>query len=141
MFELLLSFFLILICVWAAKEDIETGEIPNEITYPLIIVGLVWAFFNALLCNYLVFLVSILVFLGLFYAYKKNIVGGGDVKLITGICLLNPFNNLVFYVFLFFIFWFILNSVKIYKKWNEIRFGFICLIACILSVVICWLVL
>jgi Flp pilus assembly protein protease CpaA len=82
-----------------AVTDIKTGYIYDWITYPMIILGLILSIMQGQLTN--IVLAGIL-FLILLIGYKLGKIGGGDVKLFSGICLLNPYNNIEFIVTLIF---------------------------------------
>jgi len=71
----------------ASYFDIKRKEIPNFITYPLIIIGFVYSLFPWTFPN----LILAIIFFGVgYYLNSKGLLGGGDVKLITGIILLTP---------------------------------------------------
>ncbi len=85
----------------AAKSDIKTGLIFDEVTYPMILLG---ALFNAAEFNLMAFLVAGTVFAAGYAMYVGGKIGGGDVKLFTGLALLVPFlGNNVFVVNVFVI--------------------------------------
>jgi len=75
-------------CAIAAYTDFKTGLIPDKITYAMIGLGLI---LNALQFDLILFSVGIAIFVFGYVAYRLGKVGGGDVKLLTGIALLLPF--------------------------------------------------
>lgn len=85
----------------AAYTDYKTGYIFDKITYPMIAIGILFNLFEFVQAISVqkfieLFAVGILVF-GLGYAmYFLGKIGGGDVKLFTGIALLLPFENGIF---------------------------------------------
>ena len=82
----------------AAYTDAKTGLIDDKITYSMIAVGLVLNViaFATSFDNFL-FLIPALVFAVGFVLYWFGKIGGGDVKLFTGITLLMPvFNGKVY---------------------------------------------
>ena len=88
--------FIFVVLVLAAYYDLKKGIIPIELTIGLIVPGFVFSLFPETIIN--------LFIAGLFLAisiplYKKNILGGGDIKLITGLILINPFITPEFYMF------------------------------------------
>ena len=104
----------------AAKSDLKTGLIFDEVTYPMIVLG---ALFNAAEFNLNAFLVAGVVFAAGYAMYVGGKVGGGDVKLFTGLALLVPFlggnifvlNVFVisgFFAILFFSVYFLLKYAK-----------------------------
>jgi hypothetical protein len=74
----------------AAYTDARTGLIPDKITYPMMAIGII---FNAVEFNANLFVVPAAVFAIGFALYWLGKIGGGDVKLFTGIALLLPFLN------------------------------------------------
>lgn len=80
--------------------DAKTGYIYDYITYPMIILGIIFSSFQGYWFN---ISSGAIIFVILFITYKLGKIGGGDVKLFTGIALLNPFNNLEFIMSLFLI--------------------------------------
>ncbi len=83
----------------SAITDTKTGYIYDWITYPMILLGLILSIMQGQLIN----LASAgAIFLVLLVGYKLGKIGGGDVKLFTGICLLNPYNNIEFIITIIF---------------------------------------
>lgn len=76
-----------------AVTDARTGYIYDWITYPMIAAGIILA---AVQQQWLNLEVAAALFAVLFLAYKFGKLGGGDVKLFTGIALLNPTNQPAF---------------------------------------------
>ena len=72
----------------AAYTDARTGLILDKITYPMIALGLI---LNLLEFELTLFAVPVAVFAVGFALYWFGKVGGGDVKLFTGIAMLLPF--------------------------------------------------
>lgn len=100
--------------VAATYYDLKAKEIPNFITYPLLIIG----FFSMLLTmasmsgtglsQYAILIIACFFFMAGFLLNQKGLFGGGDVKLITGIILITPAK---FVSFEFFIFFFLITCV------------------------------
>lgn len=74
----------------AAYTDFKTGLIFDEITYPMILFGII---FNILEFDLNVFIISAIVFTAGYILYFTGKIGGGDVKLFAGLALLVPFVN------------------------------------------------
>jgi Flp pilus assembly protein protease CpaA len=94
--------------ILATYFDLKSKEIPNFITYPLIIIGFFVMLLNmGALSGTGLFAYSILIFalvffiLG-FFLNRKGVFGGGDVKLITGLILMTPIKFMSVEFFLFF---------------------------------------
>lgn len=101
--ELLLirEFIIIFGCIIAAYTDVKTGLISDKLTYAMIGAGLI---LNAIDFDIMLFSVGAAVFILGFLAYRFGKVGGGDVKLLTGIAFLLPFyGNFIFVVNALFI--------------------------------------
>jgi len=83
-----INIFIITIALLLASYfDIKRKEVPNFITYPLIIVGFIYSLFPWTFPN----LILAIIFFGFgYYVNSKGLLGGGDVKLITGMILLTP---------------------------------------------------
>lgn len=69
----------------SAYTDHKTGEIPNQLTLPLIGLGIVLSVLNQ---TWSYFAIGLLVFFLATMAYQKNVMGGGDIKLLTGMALI-----------------------------------------------------
>ncbi|MBI4043872.1 MAG: prepilin peptidase [Candidatus Diapherotrites archaeon] len=80
----------VLAAVLSAYTDIKTGYIYNAITYPLIALGIVLNLFEQ---NWLGIALGIGALAAGYVLYLTGNVGGGDVKLFTGIALTLPFQN------------------------------------------------
>ncbi len=74
----------------AAYTDAKTGLIPDKITYSMIAAGLI---INLVEFNLTALAVPALVFAIGFVLYWLGKIGGGDVKLFTGIAMLLPYLN------------------------------------------------
>ena len=71
--------------------DAKTGYIYDWITYPMIVLGIILSLIQLQWFN---IGSGAIIFGLLFVVYKLGKIGGGDVKMFTGIALLNPFNEL-----------------------------------------------
>lgn len=93
MIDLLIAREAILLIAVAVSSytDLKTGLIYDKITLPLIGIGIVLNLVEYVLYGYLPFLVAGLVFVLGYIAYYFGKIGGGDVKLFTGIALVLPF--------------------------------------------------
>jgi len=78
-----------------AATDARTGYIFDWITYPMIAVGAVT---SIVLGQWMNIGVGATIFVLMLLAYKFGKIGGGDVKIFTGIALLNPFNDINFLI-------------------------------------------
>lgn len=74
----------------AAYTDAKTGLIPDKITYPMIALGII---LNVIQGEWLFTGAGALVFAAGYIIYYMGKIGGGDVKLFTGITLLLPILN------------------------------------------------
>jgi len=74
----------------AAYTDVKTGLIYDRITYPLIAIGLLLNIFEF---NISTFVIAAAVFAVGYVLYYTGKIGGGDVKLFTGISFVLPFLN------------------------------------------------
>ncbi|MDD4250597.1 MAG: A24 family peptidase [Candidatus ainarchaeum sp.] len=99
--------------------DAKTGYIYDWITIPMIILGGIFSIMQFQLFN---LFSGIIIFILLLITYKFGKIGGGDVKLFTGIALLNPFNKIDFLITLFFfsaliamMFYSIYYTIKYYR--------------------------
>ena len=83
----------------AAYTDYKTGLIQNWLTYPLMVIGLLFvvyeSFFSptSLGVSYIfnVFIIGILIYGIGYFLYKYGKLGGGDIKLFLGIHLVIPY--------------------------------------------------
>jgi len=80
-------------CSISALTDAKTGEIPNRLTYPLIIIGFVLSLFPWMFSNIIYGIIFLIISS---WFYKKKLFGGGDIKLILGLILLNPTADIIF---------------------------------------------
>jgi len=71
------------------------GYIYDWITYPMIILGLLLSIAQSQWVN--IGLAAIL-FITSYLAYRFGKIGGGDVKIFAGIALLNPYNDINFFM-------------------------------------------
>lgn len=109
-----------------AATDAKTGYIYDWITYPMIAVGVItslvaWQTTNLIL--------GLAMFILLFVGYRLGKIGGGDVKIFTGIALLNPYNDIsflltaaLFAAALSMLFYSVFYSIKYARKgikWEE----------------------
>jgi len=101
MFDILILkiVLVILACGVAAYTDYKTGLIQNWLTYPLMIIGLLFVVYESFLApvsfgiTYLfnVFLIGAIIFVSGFFLYRTGKLGGGDIKLFLGIHLVIPY--------------------------------------------------
>ncbi len=99
-FLLLRQSLIVVSLLIASYTDIKTGLIPDKITLPLIFFGIVLNLFSFKIEN---FLIPAGVFLILAFFYYIGKLGGGDVKLLTGISMVLPFySNQIFVLPLIF---------------------------------------
>lgn len=75
-------------CALSAWTDLKTGEIPDKLTYALIAAGIV---LNLVEFNLWAFALGAGIFAIGYLLYYTGRIGGGDVKLFTGISLVMPF--------------------------------------------------
>ena len=142
---LLLVLFLIIV----STIDLQTYTIPNKFTYPLIILGLFSAPFNSFLKEYSGIIVSsskelslilssfqgLLAGGGILYLiallgksiFKREAMGGGDIKLISGVGAFLGVVNVLWVIFLASLLGAITGAALIiagrYKKFQPIPFG------------------
>jgi Flp pilus assembly protein protease CpaA len=122
MIQILQMVFLGLGTLVGGITDAKTGYIYDWVTHPLIIFGIISSLFWAIQGNYFNYLSGAVIFGILYLVYKTGKLGGGDVKLFTGIALLNPFSEinflmtLVFFsaisAMLFYSFYYIIKSFR-----------------------------
>lgn len=74
----------------AAYTDHKTGYIYDTITIPLILIG---ATLNIIESKYYAFILPIIIYATGYLLYKTGKIGGGDVKLYTGIAMIMPSEN------------------------------------------------
>ena len=103
--------------------DAKTGYIYDWITYPMIGIGIILSLLQLQWFN---LTTAVIIFAILFVVYKLGKIGGGDVKIFTGIALLNPYNELNFLITLgFFAAISSLVFYSIYYSIKYIRIGFV----------------
>ena len=100
---LVIFLFVFLALFLAAYYDLKTGEIPLNVTMPLILIGFLMSLFPWNFANIIIGLVFIIIGL---VAYEKKLFGGGDIKLILGVILLNPTADLIFIIY-----WLLISSI------------------------------
>lgn len=77
-----------------AYTDIKTGYIYDWITYPLIILGIGITLYTQ---QWLGILFAIVIYAAGWLAYRSGKMGGGDIKLLAGIALVQPtFQGMIF---------------------------------------------
>lgn len=102
MIQIIQTIIILIATAIASYTDAKTGYIYDWITYPLIIIGGITALWTLYLGNWFNIASGIGIFALLFLVYKTGKLGGGDVKLFTGIALANPFSNINFLLTLIF---------------------------------------
>lgn len=148
-FTILIFLLLVLSLIIVSAIDFKTYTIPNKFTYPLIIFGLFSSPFNSFLKEYsgiiisssqqLSFIVSsflgLLVGGGVLYLiallgrkmFKREAMGGGDIKLISGVGAFLGAGNVLWVIFLASLLGAVtggaLRIAGKYKKFQEIAFG------------------
>ncbi len=113
----------------SAYTDYKTGLIYDWITYPLIVIGILLRLWQQDWIGLGIGIATFALLYGLYYTGK---LGGGDVKLFTGIALTYPFQqnqvfllNVVFFAalsaLLFYSFYYLyrIKKEKIQIDWNE----------------------
>ncbi len=100
--------------VWSAfavAQDLKTREVSNWLNFSLVAFGLVYRAFYSVINNDLMFFVSGLIGVGVFFAlahlfYYGKIFAGGDAKLLMGFGVILPYSDFVefFYIGAVFIF-------------------------------------
>ena len=96
------TFIFFIILILCAYYDLKKMIVPDFLTYPGIILGLAFAFLSekSICLYYLIggaggFIITILIFLIGKYLLKKEIIGGGDIKLVTVIGLFAGYTGLL----------------------------------------------
>jgi len=93
----IIDYFLIGLLILAVYNDIKTKKIPNKITIPAIIIGILWATvnsgFNGFLMSIFGFLLGLAVFL---VPYMLGGMGAGDVKLMAAIGAIKGWKFILF---------------------------------------------
>jgi prepilin signal peptidase PulO-like enzyme (type II secretory pathway) len=120
MINIIQQVILIIGTFFGGITDFKTGYIYDWITIPMILLGLILSIIQGQLFN---IYSGITIFILLLIGYKLGKIGGGDVKIFTGIALLNPINQADFLITVFFfatisaiIFYSTYYSVKYFKK-------------------------
>lgn len=80
-------------CLYASYTDFKRGIIPNKLTLPLIVVGLILNGIYAILIDNLLLIISATIITGVIFAlgylfWKMGAWAGGDVKLFTALAAL-----------------------------------------------------
>lgn len=96
---------IILVCI-CGVIDLRKRRIPNNITFPLIVIALGYNIFTG---NYVTSLIGLIVaiFIGIIL-FMANGIGGGDVKLLAAIGAFSgviPFFNVIFIASILSILW------------------------------------
>ena len=99
MLQLIQSGALFIGTLAGAITDAKTGYIYDWITYPMIILGVILSIMQQQWMN---LIAGAGIFVVLYITYKLGKLGGGDVKILAGIALLNPFNDYIFLITLLF---------------------------------------
>ncbi len=95
MIEVFLLGIAILWLIFASISDLKTHEVPDWLSYSLIIIGFVCSIFKSIIFNniafffYSLFAFSLFFLISLLLYYTKQ-WGGGDVKLLIGLVTLFP---------------------------------------------------
>jgi len=95
MIEVFLAIIAIIWLIFASISDIKTHEVPNWLTYSLIIIGFSSALLKSILFKNVSFLFYSIFTFGLFFLFSLLLYytkqwGGGDVKLLAGLVTLFP---------------------------------------------------
>jgi len=98
---LIIKFCILLVAAGiGAYTDYKTGYIYNWITFPLIVIGLLFLIFESFIFPILgyIYFLKVLLYTAIIYGvgylfYYFGKLGGGDIKLFLGINLLIPFVN------------------------------------------------
>lgn len=83
--------------LYASITDLKERIVKNKATFSLLVVGFLFHLSLSFYYNNYLFIINsvisaVLAFLFSFALYKLGVWAGGDVKLLTGIAALNPFN-------------------------------------------------
>ncbi|MBN1940965.1 MAG: prepilin peptidase [Candidatus Diapherotrites archaeon] len=124
---LLRAIVLVLGSLGAGIHDAKTGLISDKITYAMILLGVI---FNVIEFNWIGIGLGAIVFALGYIVYYLGKIGGGDVKLFTGIALLLPFYleslfivNVLFYSALlavvFYSVYYMIKYARIGIDWRE----------------------
>jgi len=125
MLQLIQQAILIIGTAAGAATDAKTGYIYDWITYPMVGLGIILSIMQQQWTN---LIIGAALFAILYGAYKLGKLGGGDVKLFTGIALLNPVNDPLFlFTIMFFaamgaiIFYSVYYTSKYLRKGGNIK--------------------
>ncbi|MCX6804397.1 MAG: A24 family peptidase [Candidatus Diapherotrites archaeon] len=118
MLQLIQQAILLIGTAAGAVTDAKTGFIYDWITFPMIALGIVLALIQQQWFN---LGAGAVVFGALFLAYKFGKLGGGDVKALTGIALLNPTNEINFFISL--IFFAAMGAIVFYSVYYTIKYA------------------
>lgn len=80
-------------CLAAAVFDIKTNKIPNKLTFPMIIVGLVLSLIFAPIKETII---SSVIVVALFFLGMTNLIGLGDIKLLMAVTMIGGWKMGVF---------------------------------------------
>lgn len=148
-FTMVIFLLLVLSLIIVSTIDLQTYTIPNRFTYSLIILGLFSSPFNSFLKEYSGIIISsskqlsliVSSFLGLLVGggilyliallgrkmFKREAMGGGDIKLISGVGAFLGAGNVLWVIFLASLLGAVtggaLRITGKYKKFQEIAFG------------------
>jgi len=88
----------------ASYTDIKTKEIPNALTFSMIFVGCIICIWRIFVGNWIFIPPLLFACFFIWLIWKAGYWGGGDAKLLIGICLLlSPFPSMPFFIPSFFI--------------------------------------
>ncbi|MCX6748313.1 MAG: A24 family peptidase [Candidatus Pacearchaeota archaeon] len=118
----MIDFLILLVIIWlvsASISDLNKREVPNWLSFSLIIFALAYKLFYSIInsnFNYILYsLLGLLVFIVLAYAfYYGKIFAGGDAKLLMPLGAILPsasLNSSIFYCFLFILLMFSAGGV------------------------------
>jgi len=148
-FTIVIFLLLVLSLIIVSTIDLQTYTIPDKLTYPLIVLGLFSSPFNSFLKEYSGIIISsskwlslilssfqgLLIGAGMLYLiallgkgmFKREAMGGGDIKLISGVGVFLGAVNVLWVIFLASLLGAItggvLRIVGKYKKFQPIPFG------------------
>ena len=90
MYEFIISLILLLL---ASIIDVKTKKIPNMLTFPAILLGIIWIFYTSISTHIFTEMIFRLVlFVLIFFFGMTGLIGLGDIKLFMALSLLNsPF--------------------------------------------------
>jgi len=82
---------ILLVTLISAITDLKTGYIFDYITYPFIGIGFIFAILSHTFIQSII--LSLIIFIFGYLLYLKGGIGGGDIKLLSGIPLYIPYYN------------------------------------------------